>query len=73
MNDLAEIEKVIPGIKLDIKYSTADNFTGRVLYPIEIAYLIKEVTKDLLEAQEEFNKQGSCILNMGCLQAIFSY
>ena len=33
-NELVDVQKVIPGIILDIRYATTNNFTGQQLYPV---------------------------------------
>ncbi len=43
---------------LDVKYATADNFTGQVLYPCERCLLRKEVAFALLAAHEAFKEKG---------------
>lgn len=45
MNDerLVNIEAFIPGIRLDIRYATVNNFTKRPLYPVARCYLRKQV------------------------------
>ena len=30
--ELVDLEKLIPGIKLDIRYATKNNFTGEIIY-----------------------------------------
>ncbi len=55
---LVDITTVIPDIVLDIRYATANNFTGQVLYPRAAAYLRKKVADKLAEVQTELKKQG---------------
>lgn len=50
---LVNLEKVIPGIKVDLKYSTTDNFFGQDVYgDLTRAYLQPEVAERLKKAQE---------------------
>lgn len=56
--ELVDLEVVIPGIVLDIRYATANNFTGEVIYNSAKAFARKPVASALKKAQEEFNKQG---------------
>ncbi len=44
---LVNIEALIPGIRLDIRYATANNFTKRPLYPVARCYLRKQVAERL--------------------------
>lgn len=55
---LVEIQKVIPGIALDIRYSTTNNFTGQQLYPVAKCCLRKEAAESLRVVQKELHKQG---------------
>lgn len=45
-------------IIIDLKYATTDNFTGQVIYPVEIAAINKETGKRLVKAQEIFKQDG---------------
>ncbi|MFC3879084.1 M15 family metallopeptidase [Algoriphagus namhaensis] len=50
---LVNLEEVIPGIKVDLKYSTTDNFFGQDVYgDLTRAYLQAEVAERLKKAQE---------------------
>ncbi|MFA6569905.1 MAG: M15 family metallopeptidase [Bacteroidota bacterium] len=51
-DELVDLQKFIPGIVLDIKYATADNFVGLPLYSLPKAYLRKPVAEALLRIQE---------------------
>ena len=56
--ELADLEKFIPGIRLDIRYATANNFTHEKIYKLARAYARRPVAEALLKAQSEFNKHG---------------
>lgn len=56
--NLIEIKKINPTIKLDIRYATANNFTGKVIYPSARCFLEKEVAKALDAVQKELNSMG---------------
>ncbi len=56
--ELIDLEKFIPGIVLDIRYATANNFTGEVIYNSAKAFARKPVAVALKKAQEEFSEQG---------------
>lgn len=34
-NSLVEVQKLDPGIRLDVRYAASDNFMGEALYPEE--------------------------------------
>lgn len=55
---LVDLEKYIPNVVLDIRYATAHNFTGEIIYKSAKAYARKPVAEALKKAQEEFNRQG---------------
>ena len=57
-NELINLEKHIPGIKLDIRYATTNNFTKEKIYNLARAYARKPVAESLKKAQAEFNKLG---------------
>ena len=57
-NDLVDLEKIIPGLKLDIRYATTNNFTGQVLYPVAKSCLRREPAEHLKEVQEELRGMG---------------
>lgn len=56
--ELINLETAIPGIVLDIRYATANNFTGEVIYNLPRAYARKPVAEALKRAQAEFSKHG---------------
>ncbi|MNJ97201.1 D-alanyl-D-alanine dipeptidase [compost metagenome] len=55
---LLEIKKYIPGLVLDIKYATKDNFMKRVMYPQARAFARKPVVLQLKRVQAELKKKG---------------
>ncbi|MBW8683959.1 M15 family metallopeptidase [Chitinophaga rhizophila] len=59
---LIDIAAYIPGIRTDIRYATADNFTHQVLYPYAAAYLRLPAARALKAVQEELNRQGLGLL-----------
>ncbi|MDL5046370.1 M15 family metallopeptidase [Oscillatoria amoena NRMC-F 0135] len=59
--ELVDLEKFIPGIVLDIRYATTNNFTGEKIYNVAKAYARKPVAEALKNAYEDFRKQGVAI------------
>ncbi|MBA4251790.1 MAG: D-alanyl-D-alanine dipeptidase [Chlorobiaceae bacterium] len=55
---LVDLEKFIPGIILDIKYATTNNFTGTRLYSKPKAYLRLPAAKALKKIQKELKEKG---------------
>lgn len=56
--ELVLVRDYIPGIFIDLKYATTDNFTGRVIYDSDEAYLRYGTVKKLLCAQNELSGRG---------------
>jgi D-alanyl-D-alanine dipeptidase len=55
---LVEISKVIPGIQLDIKYATTDNFMHRAMYNQPRAFARAPVAEALKQVQAELKTKG---------------
>jgi len=55
---LVDVEKVVPGIVLDIRYATTNNFTGQQLYPIAKCVLREKTAAKLGEVQIELAGMG---------------
>ncbi len=56
--ELVDLEKFIPGIVLDIRYATTNNFTHERIYHLAKAFARKPVAEGLKKAQADFNKLG---------------
>jgi zinc D-Ala-D-Ala dipeptidase len=56
--DLVEVVKVEPGIRLDIRYATADNFAGRAVYTEARAFLQRPAARALARAHRALRKKG---------------
>ncbi|TFV93531.1 peptidase M15 [Algoriphagus kandeliae] len=55
---LVNLEEVIPGIRVELKYSTTDNFFGQDVYgDLTHAYLQPEVAQQLKSAQESLREE----------------
>lgn len=57
-DDLVDVQKLIPGVVLDIRYATTNNFTGQQLYPFAGCYLRRAAAKKLAAAQAELQPLG---------------
>jgi D-alanyl-D-alanine dipeptidase len=57
-DDLVNVQKVIPGVVLDIRYATTNNFTGQQLYPFADCYLRRAAAEKLAAAQAELKPLG---------------
>ena len=56
--ELVDLSKFIPGIKLDIRYATKNNFTKEKIYNLAKAYSRRPVAEALKRAQADFVTQG---------------
>ncbi len=55
---LVNLKEFIPGIILDIKYATSDNFTHQQIYKSAEAYLRLPAAEALKKVQEDLNLKG---------------
>ncbi len=59
---LVDIQKVIPGILIDLRYSTTDNFMGTDVYgDLENIYLQPDVAEKLKSAQQYLKEKDSTL------------
>ncbi len=56
--ELVDLEKEIPGVVLDIRYATTNNFTGQKLYPVAKCFLRRAAADKLREVQAELKQSG---------------
>jgi D-alanyl-D-alanine dipeptidase len=56
--ELIDLEKFVPGLVMDIRYATTNNFTGEKIYKTAKAYARKPVAEALKKIQAELNPQG---------------
>lgn len=56
--EMVDLETFIPGIVLDIRYATKQNFTGSRIYKQEKAFLRLPAAKALKNIQEKLNSEG---------------
>jgi D-alanyl-D-alanine dipeptidase len=56
--ELVDLSRFIPGIVLDIRYATTNNFTKERIYNLAKAYSRRSVAEALKKAQADFNAQG---------------
>ena len=57
-NRLMNLEAIIPGVQLDIRYATANNFTGQKVYDSAMAFLRLAPAKALQQVQNELKAQN---------------
>lgn len=61
-NELVVIKDYIPDIFVDLRYATENNFTGKVIYKDDVAYLRYGTVKKLMKVQEKLRQNGMSLL-----------
>jgi zinc D-Ala-D-Ala dipeptidase len=56
--DLVELIKIDPALKLDIRYSTPNNFVGQPVYEEARAFLRRPAAESLVRAHQKANAKG---------------
>jgi zinc D-Ala-D-Ala dipeptidase len=56
--EMIDVARAVPGIRLDIRYATEENFMGRRLYPVDRAFLRRPAARALSGVQEELEERG---------------
>ena len=56
-----KVKDYIPDIKVNLKYSSSDNFTGNVIYDFTDAYLRYGTVKKLMAVSEGLAEDGYCL------------
>jgi D-alanyl-D-alanine dipeptidase len=59
---LVDLAALDPTLHFDIRYATADNFTGAAVYPVARALLRYEAAQALLAVQAELRREGLGLL-----------
>ncbi|TAL14240.1 D-alanyl-D-alanine dipeptidase [Patescibacteria group bacterium] len=62
MSSLIEISSLIPDVRLDLRYGTTNNITGRVLYPETRAFLVPDAATALKKVQTDLGSRGLGIM-----------
>lgn len=55
---LVDIQSFVPGIVVDLKYATKENFVGEIVYDFQKCFLLQEVAVKLQLVQQELEKIG---------------
>jgi D-alanyl-D-alanine dipeptidase len=55
---LIDIQKLAPGIVVDLRYATQNNFTGQQLYPVSKCLLCQPVAERLARVQNKLEKKN---------------
>jgi D-alanyl-D-alanine dipeptidase len=56
--ELVDLATFVPGVVLDIRYATENNFMNRTLYPVARAYLRRPAAEALRNVQADLAKEG---------------
>jgi D-alanyl-D-alanine dipeptidase len=65
-DDFVDVASVIPDAVLDMRYATANNFTGAVVYPKAVCKLRRAVAARLAKAADALRAQGRRLLLWDC-------
>ncbi len=65
-DDLVEVTRYVPDAVLDLRYATANNFTGEVLYPKAVCKLRRAVAQRLARAAKVLRAQQRRLLVWDC-------
>ncbi len=60
--ELVDLESLIPGIAMDIRYATPDNFTGEVIYTAPRAFLRRPVAEALKQVQDSLHHHNLALV-----------
>jgi len=68
--ELVEVQKLDPTIRKEIRYATANNLMGEVLYEDDRCFLLPEVAERLVKAHKELQKEGLGIKVYDCYRPL---
>jgi D-alanyl-D-alanine dipeptidase len=60
-HNLVNVATIYPPLLQEIRYATACNFTGQVLYPFPAAFVHRDVAAALQRVQQDLRKEGLCL------------
>ncbi|MFZ5810970.1 MAG: M15 family metallopeptidase [Thermodesulfobacteriota bacterium] len=55
---LVEVARLDPTIRIEMRYATTNNFTGRAIYPSARCFLVRETAEALVEVQALLRREG---------------
>ena len=68
--ELVDVARLIPDARLDIRYATAGNFTGRALYPVARCLLRADAAERLAKAAGALRARGYRLLIYDCYRPL---
>jgi beta-N-acetylhexosaminidase/D-alanyl-D-alanine dipeptidase len=63
---LVDVEQVIPGLLLDMRYASKNNFTGKIVYPRARCLLRRPVAEALVRVQKRLQERQRQLLIWDC-------
>ncbi len=67
---LVDAARVVPGLRLDLRYATSHNFTGRAVYASARCLLLPEVAQALARVQAALARRGLGLLAWDCYRPL---
>jgi D-alanyl-D-alanine dipeptidase len=67
---LVDAAQAVPGLRLDIRYATSHNVTGRAVYASARCLLLPEVAQALARVQAALAKRGLGLLAWDCYRPL---
>jgi beta-N-acetylhexosaminidase/D-alanyl-D-alanine dipeptidase len=68
--ELVDVPKLAPGIRLDIRYATANNFTHQAVYPAAVCRLTRDAAERLARVQSRLEAQGLGLKVFDCYRPL---
>src|SRR5262249_57140338 len=68
--DLVDIAAIDPSIRLDLRYATADNFTGVAVYPVARCLLRRDAAERLARVQRRLRAEGVGLVVWDCYRPL---
>ncbi|HZS41736.1 MAG TPA: D-alanyl-D-alanine dipeptidase [Polyangia bacterium] len=67
---LVDLQSVHPNIRMDLRYATAANFTGRVIYPVARCFLRRAVAERLARVERDLAAEGLGLAMFDCYRPL---
>jgi D-alanyl-D-alanine dipeptidase len=68
--DFVDVGELDQHIVLDIRYATANNFTGQVIYPVARCLLRRDAALRLLKVEQNLERQGYRLIVFDCYRPL---
>ncbi len=67
---LVDAAEIVPGLVVDMRYATPDNFTGKRVYECNRCYLREATARKLARAQAQLKKEGFALKAWDCYRPL---